>query len=294
MSERQLRDALRRRADEVDVDGPPWGDIEDRAAALRPHRRFSTTVISLGAVAAVVLLIAAAVVFRPGTKGSTRLGTQPGETTTVPEETTTTTAAEFTIVDPASVNSVYPFATRADLDGYRSSPDTGYADPRQVAWSFAHKFLGMANAVTEPFQPGSGREGTVVIRPEAGSLQATTVSLHQVASDAWTVVGAKTNDIQVDVPAPGATTGSPVHVAGQSTAFEATIRVEVWTAGTSPQSLGTKPVMGGSNGQMGPFRDDVPFAAPSSSTPGAVVLSIISAKDGSLVAASVVGLTLSP
>jgi hypothetical protein len=310
MSDRQLGDAMKRHTEGIDPEQPPWASIEDRAAALPTHRRFTPVMITLATVAAAVLLVAAAVVLRPDPSSNRHVATDPGDTTTtLPDETSTTTsttAPQVAVRDPASVHSVYPFATQGDLGAYRSSGNKGFSDPRQVAWSFAHKFLGMPNAVTAEYTPGgacAGAQscgaagpgiGTVEVRPEAGNPQITVVTLEQVAPDAWTVVGATTDAIRVATPVGGATVASPVHVTGQSTAFEATIQVDVLTAGEHPTTLKQQPVMGGANGQMGAFDAAVSFPAPSSATPGVIAFYIISAKDGSVSAATVVGVTLSP
>jgi hypothetical protein len=293
MSDHQLGDAFRKRTEGVDPVPPSWQEIEDRSTQVTSRRRFTPAVISSIAVAAVVLIVAAAVIFRPTPKGSTHVATQPGETTTSSDETTTTsTVASFPVIDPASVHGVYPFATQAELDAYEAGTSKGFADPRSVAWSFTHKFLDMPNGVTAPFKPKADTIrtiGTVAIRPDAASSQLTTLVLQKVAEDAWTVTGATTHDIQVDQPTNGTDISSPVHVSGQSTAFEATITVDVRTAGSKAANLGTKAVMGGSNGQMGPFSDDVSYTAPAQTTRGVIVFSIISAKDGSTAAATVVG-----
>ena len=94
--------------------------------------------------------------------------------------------------------------------------------------------------------------------------------------------------IRVDVPRPMATVGGTVVVAGTSTAFEATVEVEVRQDGQGPgEALGQGFVMGGSNGEMGPFRGEVAIDPPASAA-GAVLLTTSSAEDGTVQQATVV------
>ena len=75
-------------------------------------------------------------------------------------------------------------------------------------------------------------------------------------------------------------------ISGQSTAFEATVNVEIRQDGTL-EPLTTGIVMGGSNGEMGPFSKVIPFTKPTAAR-GAIILKTMSAKDGNIAEASVV------
>jgi len=73
---------------------------------------------------------------------------------------------------------------------------------------------------------------------------------------------------------------SPAMLSGQSTAFEATVNVQIRQDGALAP-LKEDIVMGGSNGVMGPFSKMVNFTKPTA-TAGAIVLETLSAKDGSI------------
>jgi hypothetical protein len=147
-------------------------------------------------------------------------------------------------------------------------------------------FLGFADPVAGAFKQGDSRSGEVDVRSTAGG-PVTTVLVRQVRSDAtWWVIGASAADIEITAPSPAATVASPVRVAGRSTAFEATVNLEVRADGAvSPIATGT--AMGGANGEMGPFAATLTFARTQAAR-GAVVVKALSAQDGSTLEASVV------
>ena len=78
---------------------------------------------------------------------------------------------------------------------------------------------------------------------------------------------------------------SPVTLDGTSTAFEATVPVEVREDG-NPTPLGSGFVMGGANGEFGPFHDTLAFDVPTADG-GALVFFTRSAEDGSIIEAAV-------
>jgi hypothetical protein len=82
--------------------------------------------------------------------------------------------------------------------------------------------------------------------------------------------------------------GTTITVGGTSTAFEANVTVEVREDGQAEgENLGRSFVMGGANGEMGPFAGDVTIESPTAAA-GAVVLTTESAEDGSVQEATVV------
>ena len=111
--------------------------------------------------------------------------------------------------------------------------------------------------------------------------------VRQLGNDGtWWVLGAQTANIQLTAPAPLESIASPVTLRGTSTAFEATLDVEVREDGNA-QPLVSTFLMGGANGQMGPFEGVIAFAVPHASS-GAVVLSTMSPEDGRVDEATVV------
>ena len=242
------------------------------------------TVLLLSMVSVVAVLLAACggSSDEPATTTTAKTSTTVATTTTTaPPATTasTTTSSSTTSSVPEAVQpeqAVWPFA----------STSTRYSEPAAAAAGFATEYLGFADPVVGPFQQGDARSGEVEIRPQA-SGPVTTVLVRQLApDDSWWVIGASTGNIQLASPETLATITSPVAVSGTSTAFEATVNVEVRQDDTLTP-LVESTFMGGSNGDMGPFSAQLAFG-PQSADAGAIVFKTLSAKDGSVWEASVV------
>ena len=232
-------------------------------------------------VAALSLLLAGSAAVGCGSSSST--STAP--TTTAPSTTTpstsvgtpsTTTAASTEQPETA----IWPFVTTAEH----------FDDPVDAAKGFAVFYLGFHHPKVGAFKQGDARSGEVEIQPDGGG-PVTTVLVRQLDDDNWWVLGATTPNLQLTQPAALSGITSPVTLAGNSTAFEATVNVLIRQDGTYA-SLTSGTVMGGSNGEMGPFSHAFPFTAPTASR-GAIVLKTMSAKDGSVVEATVVRVAFS-
>ena len=248
----------------------------------------SSRVLALGLVASTGLLLAAC-----GSDGSdgtpssstSRQTTIATTTTTTTKATTTTSAAATSTSTPSSAQpetAVWPFA----------SSSTRFSDPVAAARSFAVDYLGFVDPVVGAFQQGDSRSGEVPVQPEAKG-PTTTVFVRMLGpDDSWWVLGSATASLHLTSPAALASIASPVALSGRSTAFEATINIEVRQDG-STDPLAEAVAMGGSNGEMGPFSTSVPFDAPSASA-GAILLKTLSAKDGSVWEASVVRVAFAP
>jgi hypothetical protein len=204
-----------------------------------------------------------------GSSSSTGTG---GSTTTSSSGSTSTTAPSATPTDTA----VWPFAK----DSIR------YNGPVEAAKGFAVKYLGFVDPVVGAFVGGDSRSGEVSIRANDSGPQTTMMVRKLAPDDTWWVLGASTPNLQLQSPTWNTSLASPVTLSGQSTAFEATVNVEIRQDDTLTP-LATGIVMGGSNGQMGPFSKAVTFAKPTA-TRGAIVLKTFSSKDGNVVEASVV------
>jgi hypothetical protein len=191
--------------------------------------------------------------------------------------TTSTTAAaepDEPMAQPASA--VWPYA----------ADDLRYDDPVEAAQGFAVDYLGFVDPVVGEYLSGDSRSGEVSIQPlDQGPT--TTVFVRQVTDDdSWWVIGAATSAIRLESPETMATITSPVSLSGQSTAFEATVSVEVRETG-STAPLTQDFVMGGANGEVGPFAKDIAFDAPTATT-GALVLQTFSMEDGRIWEATVI------
>jgi len=198
-----------------------------------------------------------------------------GGTATPPPHTsmTVTTGTGGTAVtspDAATATALWPTA---------ASP-TRYPTPESAARGFAIGFLSMVDPVVGTFRAGDARSGEVPVRPGPGGPETTVLVRQLTAADSWWVLGSATAAVSISQPAALATVSSPLTVQGTSTAYEATVNVSLRVDDVAaPLAEGT--AMGGSNGQMGPFGTTLAFAAPTGRW-GAVVVSTISAKDGTV------------
>jgi hypothetical protein len=107
----------------------------------------------------------------------------------------------------------------------------------------------------------------------------------------WWVLGAATPNIVLTQPATLATISSPVQLRGTSTAFEATVNVSIRQDDVA-EPLVESFLMGGSNGQMGPFDAQFTFDAPTSSY-GSIMLYTVSAANGNVAEATIIRVRLS-
>lgn len=161
-----------------------------------------------------------------------------------------------------------------------------YGDPVSAARGFAVDYVGFVDPVVGAFRAGDSRSGEVPVQRNEHGPE-TTVLVRQLGNDGtWWVLGAQTGNIQLTTPAASSSISSPLTVRGTSTAFEATLDVEVREDGNA-QPLASTFLMGGANGQMGPFEGVIAFSAPHASA-GAVVLSTKSPEDGRVDEATVV------
>jgi hypothetical protein len=213
-------------------------------------------------VSAVMLVLASCGSGEADTSATTSTA---AEATTAVAPTTTVAAAD---VQPETA--VWPFA----------SGTMRFDDPVAAARSFAVDYVGFVDPVVGKFQGGGTGTGEVTVRAVADGPITTVYVRRLTAGVTWWVLGASTPNLQLASPASLTTISSPVTLEGESTAYEATVNVEVRQDGTVVP-LGANFVMGGSMGQMGPFSKAVPFDTPASSG-GAIVLETLSAEDGAV------------
>jgi len=192
--------------------------------------------------------------------------------------TTSTTVTSTTTTVPTSqpATAVWPFANGT----------LRFTSPVAAATSFAVDYLGFTSPIVGAFQQGDTRSGEVPVRASASGV-VTTVLVRQLdASNTWWVLGASSPSINVTSPATLSTVTSPVTLAGTSTAYEAVVNVDLRVDGSLTSVLKTT-VMGGSMGVMGKFSKTVSFPTPNASA-GALMFRTLSAKDGSVIEASVI------
>jgi len=239
----------------------------------------------VAAAAAVALVVGLAVVV--GDDGQT-VDVGPPVGTTPPAPTTATTEPP---VDAEVFPGIWPFASQAEVDNYDGD---AYSDAAVTALAFARDYLGMPG----PFavdNVATGGRATVSIRAEPASPMVTRVELRRFggADGPYSVIGTTTDNIVVHTPSAGDRVGLAIGVVGRSTAFEATVQVEVRQDGqTFGERLGSGFVMGGSMGEFGSFAGQVTSTEPSAPA-GAVVFFTDSARDGSVQEATVVRIAFS-
>lgn len=268
---------------------PPFSQIEHQAARRRQAR-----VAIAGSVAAIALVAVAVLVARPGDGGGDPqdLVASPGSTTTALGDETTTT--EPPVTTTTTEEPTRPTSTTAP-HAVVEDPPPGTAVwtapagllPQGAAKQFARVYLGMTEFVVGEFQQGDSRSGEVAIRPSTRpGAPETVVLLRQIVDGRWSVVAANARDIRVVEPAPGHVDGTPpVRVSGEGRAFEGTIDVEVRT---QDEVLGKGFVTAGGGEEYLPFAGDIEYRKPSQRIAAAVVFTIYSAEDGSVMQASAV------
>lgn len=176
---------------------------------------------------------------------------------------------------------IWPFHSQEEMDAYPLGADRSFTDAVETARRFAAEYLGMRDPVTSgsatPAGPGrvevmvgfSTGEGGVPVDPRL-----TTSVVLQAGSAGgqgpWVVVGAHSPDIEVDVPRGGQRVSSPLVVAGRANVFEGTVHIEVREDGMAGGSHLGSGFVTGAQGELGPFRGEIAFRAPSRPA-GAVV-----------------------
>ena len=249
--------------------------MHEHLEPVPPSNGGRRAIIIIGSLVAVVALVVAVLLVNRGDNVRTTTPTSVTSTSTTAQATTTTaTTAPPTVTTapvltpPDTSPAVWPVAASG----------TRYVDPVAAARGFAVDFIGFRDPVVGVPTMVTDRSVVVELRPDATG-PVTYVQLHQLdGADTWWVTGATTAALGATQPVSGETITSPVHLVGQSTAFEATFRAEDREDG-NPTPLATSPVMGGSNGEMGPYDTVLVYATPSSQY-GTVVLVIPSMKDG--------------
>jgi len=246
-------------------------DSSDENPDESERRGGSRRLLFIGAIVAAAIVVIAVVV----------LVTREDDGRNSAVTTVTTTTPSTTSASPSTTESLTIWPT--------PSSTVHYAHPVDAARAFATDYVGFVNPVVGAFEQGDNRSGEVPVQAKtAGPV--TTVLVRQLGSDgSWSVIGSSTPNIQVTAPAVLATVTSPMTMAGNSTAFEATVNVEVREdSNTTP--LGKGFVMGGANGQMGPFTATLTFTTPVAAT-GAVVFTTISPETGTVAEATVLPVT---
>lgn len=296
----KLREAMKAEASVVRGDPDAWAKVQAEVRSRGTATRRTTAILAAAAVLTVVVGIGAFAAWDGDDGEIVRAGPGPADTTT----TTTTSAA-----DRAStfLDAVWPFTTVGQLVDYAADPGEGvYLDPEKTALAFARDYLGMPNpsrATEISTNLGTVPSYEVTLRPKPNSPLRTTILLREAGGPSspirlpsggrldsqpvLLVTGARTANIVIDQATPDRPAGSAdlaVRVQGVSTAFEATIQFELRAIGQEfGERLATTFLMGGANGELGPFEGTLTVAY----QPVVIVLYADSAEDGSIQEATV-------
>jgi hypothetical protein len=286
--EARLRNAMDERATAVEPAQDGLVRIEEKLMEqTRMDRRQRGWLIGLASAAAVVAIVFA-IIAAQGDDDSSVDVADPDDTTTstTVEDTTTTTAPPTTIttvfvptVDPATP--LWPVVASSQR----------FDDPVAAARSFAVDLLGFTDPIVGGFQQGDSRSGEVEIRKRANG-QPTTVLVRQLEDDAWWVIGANTQDIDITAPAPGTTlTPGTFTLEGSALAFEGHVNYVLYGDGVeNPLAEGF--VTGcGSPPACAWAPAAVPWHAPTTDY-GVLVLLTYSAEDGNLEQATAIRVKL--
>lgn len=255
-TEDRVRRALRDRAAEVPAtaDARSLAAIKDRLgrpARAGQRRRYA---VAGAAVAAVVAILVGVTVLTGGHGPGEQVVAGPG--TSEPDPPTTSTPPVPTVAAPT----IWPLA---------GSP-APFPYPEDAALTFAREYLGMTSAGMSG--PVDEQGDTAVVRVVPFATGGPVTEVRVVRRDgSWAVTGAESANIQVGTPAPGAALTSPLTVSGTSTAFEATINLELRSPANGQRLGDIAFTMGGSNGELGPYSTEL--AVPSGVDQAVLVVS---------------------
>lgn len=181
-------------------------------------------------------------------------------TTVAPTSSPTTSAAPTTAGQPttsaATPNSTAP---TGDLTPGLWPPD-GAVSPEAAAAAFV-SFVFRVEPLLGEFRAGDARSGEIdVLGPEAGGGVRSTVFVRRLgADDAWYVIGAASEGVEITAPETGATVpAGPLDVAGLGRGFESTINVLAVTTELPSDGDGAA-VIASAIGAGGPFGTLEPF-----------------------------------
>jgi hypothetical protein len=171
---------------------------------------------------------------------------------------------------------IYPFSNSVQAD----AASNAWEDPVFTARKFLVDYVGFTRLIMGKFHQGDSRSGEVTATTRVNGF-VTTVFVRQIgSSNNWTVIGASTDNIKLSSPSSLKTITSPVHINGQSIAFEGTVLFEVRQDGqyNKDGELGFAAITGHGT-EIGPISGDIAFKKPTVKS-GAVIAYTTSAEDG--------------
>jgi len=239
--EDRVRTALHAEVDAVTPDGGSLPAIHRRVRTVRRRRR------ALALAGTAVAAVAAALLVPLGRDGGSDVSTGPDRATTTMSAPAPTAGA----ADAA----VWPDPTAGEL----------FDAPEDAVASFAAALLGVDDppvAATRRLDPDRV-EVDLLDRTESGVPRATvasTVSVGRLDGEHWFVTAARSDDVRVDAPTPGATASSVLRVVGEGRGFEATI-VAALHARTAPAPVLAEQATTAGTAAPAPFSVDLAVPA---------------------------------
>ena len=219
------------------------------------------------------------------TTSASSVVTSPTSTPTSAGITTTSTPASTTSTSTGS-----PVPSTPDVVWPDPGETTGFDTPEDAAHGFAVDLAGFREPLIGEFRAGDGRSGEIEIRPSATG-PVTVVLLRQVtADDSWWVIGAVTDDIDLDTPRTGDVIEGSLQLSGRARAFEGHVTITVHRHGDD-EPIAQSFVTGRGDGVLGPFEKQLDVYPPTPG-PGLVLLVAPSAEDGSAWAVTAVPISL--
>jgi hypothetical protein len=207
--ERRVSAALHAEVDDITPGSDSLGPIRGRARAARHRRRVVAAVTAAVAAAALVVSVPA---FRDDDGSNVSTQRDPSLTTSTPSPAPSEAEGRALWPDPAG-------------------PEQ-FDDPAAAARSFVAAVFGVEDAPLSEVRTMADGEAEIDVfdRSETGTTLdsvASTLSLARLDGGHWYVTGARSEDVEIASPAPGASAVSPLTVTGEGRGYEGTILVEV-------------------------------------------------------------------
>jgi hypothetical protein len=288
-TEDRLSEALRARAERVEPSAGGWERIQAGVDGARRRHRARTA--GLGALAAAAAVLIVVGIMSVTTTGDQTVEVGPADTT--PGTDTTAPPPPGDDPDDEHFPGIWPFTSQEEVEAWDGEvPEDGwdYRDPEDTALDFAESYLGMAPFGVVRSQGGDTRHSVGITTREDGFVTDVHLVLIERGSGegVWVVYGAGTDNIRLSQPDGLDEVTSPVTIAGESTAHEGTVLVEVRQDGQAfGESLTRAFYTAGSMGDFAPFEEPIDFNLPTRDA-GAIVLYTDSMEDGSIQEATVV------
>jgi hypothetical protein len=149
------------------------------------------------------------------------------------------------------------------------------SDPRELARSFATKYIGLKNPRVSEFtgkHVAGGAHGDIdIFRGGESTTVVSTVALRQLdGAHYFYITSARSREVVLTAPLPRATISSPVTVKGRGWGFEGNVVVEIRPAYTTA-ALSDQTVIAGSMAALETFSTKLTFTAPTGVNTGAIV-----------------------